>query len=67
VNADGRLAGVVTIEDLLKGRENQTHREEDRERVLRLRWPFGGREAAQAVAEAQATDQEKGEETDALV
>jgi CIC family chloride channel protein len=43
VSADGRLAGVVTIEDLLKGRKEQTHREEDRERVLRLRWPFGNR------------------------
>jgi CIC family chloride channel protein len=43
VSADGRLLGVVTIEDLLKGRSEQSHRESDRERVLRLRWPFGGR------------------------
>jgi CIC family chloride channel protein len=43
VSADGRLVGIVTIEDLLKGRSEQTHRESDRERVLRLRWPFGGR------------------------
>jgi CBS domain-containing protein len=44
VSADGRLMGIVTIEDLLKGRLEQTHRESDRERVLRLRWPFTSRE-----------------------
>jgi hypothetical protein len=26
---------------LLKGRSEEAHREGDRERVLRLRWPFG--------------------------
>jgi H+/Cl- antiporter ClcA/CBS domain-containing protein len=43
VTADGKLAGVITINDLLKGRSEQAHRETDRERVLRLRWPFGGK------------------------
>ena len=42
VSADGKLVGVVTIDDLLKGRSEQAHRDSDRERVLRLRWPFGG-------------------------
>jgi len=37
----GKLVGVLTINDLLKGRSEQAHREHDRERVLRLRWPFG--------------------------
>jgi CIC family chloride channel protein len=46
VSADGKLLGVVTIDDLLKGRSEQAHREGDRERVLRLRWPFSGRSAA---------------------
>ena len=41
VSADGKLLGVMTINDLLKGRSEQAHRESDRERVLRLRWPFG--------------------------
>ena len=45
VSADGKLLGVMTINDLLKGRSEQAHRESDRERVLRLRWPFGGRAA----------------------
>jgi chloride channel protein, CIC family len=40
VSADGKLLGVLTITDLLKGRSEEAHRERDRERVLRLRWPF---------------------------
>jgi H+/Cl- antiporter ClcA/CBS domain-containing protein len=40
VSADGKLLGVLTISDLLKGRSEEAHRESDRERVLRLRWPF---------------------------
>jgi len=40
VSADGKLLGVLTITDLLKGRSEEAHRESDRERVLRLRWPF---------------------------
>jgi hypothetical protein len=40
VSADGKLLGVMTITDLLKGRSEESHRESDRERVLRLRWPF---------------------------
>jgi hypothetical protein len=42
----------VTIEDLLKGRKEQTHRESDRERVLRLRWPFASRETEVAAEDA---------------
>ena len=38
----GKLMGVLTIDDLLQGRSEQAHREHDRERVLRLRWPFKG-------------------------
>ena len=41
VSADGKLLGLMTITDLLKGRSEEAHRESDRERVLRLRWPFG--------------------------
>jgi CBS domain-containing protein len=52
VSADGRLVGIVTIEDLLKGRSEQTHRESDRQRVLRLRWPFASRETEAAAESA---------------
>ncbi|MBW4038069.1 MAG: CBS domain-containing protein [Acidobacteria bacterium] len=41
VSADGKLLGIMTISDLLMGRSQEAHREMDRERVLRLRWPFG--------------------------
>jgi CIC family chloride channel protein len=51
VSADGKLLGVMTISDLLKGRSEEAHREGDRERVLRLRWPFGGRPNATATGE----------------
>jgi H+/Cl- antiporter ClcA/CBS domain-containing protein len=43
VASDGKLVGIMTLEDVLKGRSQQTHRELYRERVLRLRWPFSGR------------------------
>lgn len=38
--SDRKLVGVITINDLLKGRSEQAQREGIRERVLRLRWPF---------------------------
>ncbi|MFC6647251.1 chloride channel protein [Granulicella cerasi] len=50
VASDGKLLGVLTIEDLLKGRTQQDQRENSRRRVLRLRWPFGA--APQTVADA---------------
>jgi H+/Cl- antiporter ClcA/CBS domain-containing protein len=58
VSADGKLLGVMTISDLLKGRSEEAHRESDRERVLRLRWPFGpnpGTGATNGTAIATAT------------
>jgi len=56
VTADGKLAGVVTINDLLKGRSEQAHRETDRERVLRLRWPFGGKSTTTVAAPGDDTN-----------
>jgi H+/Cl- antiporter ClcA/CBS domain-containing protein len=49
VAGDGKLLGVMTIEDLLKGRSEQWHRESDRERVIRLRWPFSGEREAEKL------------------
>jgi len=54
VSADGKLLGVMTISDLLKGRSEEAHREGDRERVLRLRWPFRPNPASRAVSAADA-------------
>ncbi len=56
----GKLVGVLTIDDLLKGRSEQAHREHDRERVLRLRWPFSGG-AARKLPSAPETAEEKEE------
>jgi len=53
VDGEGKLVGVLTINDLLKGRSEQEHRESRRERVLRLRWPFGGKAAAVDEPEAE--------------
>ncbi len=40
VSSDGKLLGLLTLEDLLKGRSEQAHKESTRQRVLRLRWPY---------------------------
>ena len=52
VSSDGKLLGLLTLEDLLKGRSEQAQRESTRQRVLRLRWPFSqrGEPAAPDVA-----------------
>lgn len=41
VEEDGKFTGIITIEDLLLARSKETLRDRGRERVLRLRWPFG--------------------------
>ncbi len=59
VNSEGKLLGIITISDLLKGRSDEAHRESDRERVLRLRWPFGSRAGHKAEqSEAPTEDDE---------
>ena len=58
--ADGRFAGIITIEDLLIARSREKLRDSERTRVLKMHWPFS---AAQPVT-APAT--EAGEEIEAL-
>ena len=41
IDENGKFAGIITIEDLLAGRSREALRETDRNRVLRMRWPFG--------------------------
>ena len=53
VSAGGRLVGVIIINDLLKGRSREEQRENARERIIRLRWPFGGREVVGVVEPAE--------------
>jgi CBS domain-containing protein len=40
---NGQLAGMISLDDLLLARVRHLHEERHRERVLRLRFPFGGR------------------------
>lgn len=40
IDRNGKFSGIVTIEDLLAGRSRERLRENDRSRVLRMRWPF---------------------------
>jgi chloride channel protein, CIC family len=37
----GKLVGILNIEDLLEARGKESLRNSERQRVLRLRWPFG--------------------------
>jgi chloride channel protein, CIC family len=55
VDHEGKFAGIITIEDLLAGRSRERLRENDRTRVLRMRWPF----SAAAVPAAAAPGKEE--------
>ena len=57
----GKLAGIITIEDLLMGRSRQALRESSRDRVLRMRWPFGRapKVAVETAAEVVGLDGEE--------
>ncbi len=46
VEDDGKLVGILNIEDLLEARNKASLRDRERRRVLRLRWPFRRHEAA---------------------
>jgi chloride channel protein, CIC family len=41
VSSSGKLVGILNIEDLLEARGKASLRNSERQRVLRLRWPFG--------------------------
>jgi CBS domain-containing protein len=41
----GKLAGMVSLQDLLNARARNLSEERDRERVIRIRVPFGFRAA----------------------
>jgi H+/Cl- antiporter ClcA len=62
IDEDGKFAGIITIEDLLKGRTREALRETNRDRVLRMRWPFGGKAsevAMETAAEVASLDEEE--------
>jgi len=41
LDSDGGLAGMVSLQDLLGARTRNLSEERDRERVIRIRLPFG--------------------------
>ena len=41
LDAEGKLAGMVSLQDLLNARTRNLSEERDRERVIRIRLPFG--------------------------
>jgi CIC family chloride channel protein len=49
IDNENRFVGIITIEDLLVGRNREALREGDRNRVLRLRWPFSGNTSVTTV------------------
>ncbi|RXH55652.1 chloride channel protein [Granulicella sibirica] len=49
VDPSNKFMGLLTIEDLLLGRSREALREGDRNRVLRLRWPFAPKEHAKVA------------------
>jgi len=49
IGDDRKFAGIITIEDLLAGRSREAVRETNRDRVLRMRWPFGRASQVQSV------------------
>jgi CBS domain-containing protein len=48
-NSGGKLAGLISLDDLLRARTRNLTEERQRERVLRIRLPFGASESEEAV------------------
>jgi H+/Cl- antiporter ClcA/CBS domain-containing protein len=46
INDEGMLLGILNIEDLLEARGKASLRDRERQRILRLRWPFGRQESS---------------------
>jgi hypothetical protein len=57
----GEFLGMVGLQDMLQARARSHKRETSRERVLRLRWPFGSNqsESAQEEEKLEALDAER--------
>jgi CBS domain-containing protein len=49
---EGQLVGILNIEDLLEARGKASLRDQDRHRVLTLRWPFGRQQDMESSVDA---------------
>ncbi|HEY8996282.1 MAG TPA: chloride channel protein [Edaphobacter sp.] len=63
IDDEGKLEGILNIEDLLEARGKQSLRDSERTRVLRLRWPFGksARENAASIGDEMGHVDERAE------
>ncbi|WP_084080128.1 chloride channel protein [Edaphobacter aggregans] len=52
VEEQGRLVGILNIEDLLEPRGKASLRDKERQRVLTLRWPFGRQQGMEPSVDA---------------
>jgi hypothetical protein len=58
IDAMGKFVGIITIDDLLSARSRETLRENDRTRVLRVRWPFSSSNRAVTATTIASLDGE---------
>jgi CIC family chloride channel protein len=58
IDAMGKFVGIITIDDLLSARSRETLRENDRTRVLRVRWPFSSSNRAVTATRIASLDRE---------
>jgi predicted transcriptional regulator len=58
IDAMGKFVGIITIDDLLSARSRETLRENDRTRVLRVRWPFSSSNRAVTATTIASPDGE---------
>jgi chloride channel protein, CIC family len=61
---DGKIVGMVALNDLLRARVKNLEDERARERVLRIRMPFGGRTIERKIALTEGSDFRNGSEQD---
>jgi len=55
-NGNGKIVGMVALSDLLHARARNLEDERARQRVLRIRMPFGRKREEQKVALTENTD-----------
>jgi CBS domain containing-hemolysin-like protein len=53
---DGQIVGMVALNDLLRARTKNLEDERARERVLRIRMPFGRQEEERTIALTEGSD-----------
>jgi CBS domain-containing protein len=60
---DGKIVGMVALSDLLRARSKHLEDERARERVLRIRMPFGRRVIEEEIPLTKGSDFQNGTES----